>query len=174
MNSVTQSITRAQLADILRNVKGATPLTISALVDTKARKTDNPFAAILKLSKVNGMTGADYEASVNRQLAREGKDQLSFSANERKWGERIGPALVQNGEKLYLVIQPRSTGKPVYMGHRPGLPLCVVPKEKIADFLPPARKAQNQGTEKEVVYRNYSLDSITAISIGGKRYRVRH
>jgi hypothetical protein len=172
MNSPTQTINQAQLMEILRDVKGATPLTISALVDARARKTGNPFAKILKLSKVNGMTGADYEKSVNRQLDREGKDQLSFTANERKWGERIGPALVSNGGKLYLVIHPQRTAKPVYFGQNE-TGLRHVSKETIAAFLPAPKPATNQGTDKEIVYRNYSLENITALSIGGKTYRVR-
>jgi hypothetical protein len=173
MNSPTQTINQTQLAEILRSVKGATPLTISALVDARARKTGNPFAKVLKLSKVNGMTGADYEKSVNRQLDREGKGQLSFTANERKWGERIGPALVEKEGKLYLVIHPQRTASPVYFGQNPGKLLKAVAKETIAAFLPAPKPAANQGTDKEIVYRNYSLENITALSLGGKTYRVR-
>lgn len=177
MNQTTKTISTGQLAAILGGVKGATFLTISALVDARAKKTGNPFAKVLKLSpKVNGVTGADYEASVNRQLDREGKGQLTFTATEHKWGERIGPALLRHRENgnLYLVIQPKSTGKPLYFGANPGKLLKQVSKESIATLLPADRPATNQGTDKEVVYRNYALESIASISIGGQRYRVRH
>jgi hypothetical protein len=169
-----KTINETQLVEILAAVKGAQPVTISALVDAKARKTGNPFRSIRKLSKVNGFTGADYEASVNRQLDREGKGQLSFTANERKWGERVGPALVKKDDKFYLVIQPQNTAKPVYFGEQADGMLRHVSKDTIAAFLPPVRHAENQGTDKEIVYRNYSVANIAAISIGGTRYRVRH
>ncbi len=172
----TKTISTGQLAALLGGVKGATFLTISALVDARARKTGNPFASILKLSQVNGVTGADYEASVNRQLGREGKGQLTFTATEHKWGERIGPALLRHRENgnLYLVIQPQRTAKPIYFGANPGKLLKTVSKESIAAYLPAEKPAMNQGTDKEIVYRNYALESIAAVSIGGQKYRVRH
>lgn len=173
----TQTITRAELADKLRAIKGATFVTISALVDARAKKTGNPFTAVLKLSKVNGTVGADYQASVNRQLAREGKDHIQFEASGRQWGERISSALVVKGEgaerKEYLAIQPNHTRQPVYFGKTPDGLMRQVSKETIAAFLPAHKPSAIQGTDKEIVYRNYALSSIAAISIGGQKYRIR-
>ena len=168
-----KTINQSQLADILRSVKGAAPITISALVDARARKTGNPFKEVLKLSKVNGMTGANYEASVNRQHDREGTTP-AFEARERSWGERISSALVENKGKLYLAIQPQRTAQPVYFGRNDKGVLMQVKKEAVAPFLPEKKSsAEAQGVDKEIVYRNYSLTSITALSIGGEKYRVR-
>ena len=173
-NLSVKTINQSQLADILRSVKGATPLTISALVDARARKTGNPFREVLKLSKVNGMCGCSYEKSVNRQQNREGTIP-AFEARERSWGERISPALVEGKEgKLYLAIQPQRTAQPVYFGRNDKGVLIQVKKEVVAPFLPEKRSsAEAQGVDKEIVYRNYSLSSITALSIGGEKYRVR-
>lgn len=168
-----KTISQGQLASILRNVKGATPITISAFVDARARKTGNPFTEVRKLSQVNGFTGADYEASVNRQQAREGSVP-AFEARERSWGERIAPALVENKGKLFLPIQPRSTKKPIYFGRNKMGVLMQIRKDVIASFLPAERSsAEAQGVEKEVVYRNYALENIVQISIGGEKFRVR-
>ena len=149
------------------------PITISALVDARAKKTGNPFSEVLKLSKVNGFTGANYEASVNRQQDREGSVP-AFEARERSWGTRISPALVENKGKLFLAIQPQKTEKPVYFGRTIAGVLMQVRKEAIQSFLPAKHSsAEAQGVEKEIVYRNYSLENITSISINGEKYRVR-
>lgn len=168
-----KTINQFQLAEILRNVKGAKPITISALVDAKARKTGNPFREILKFSRVNGFTGANYEASVNRQQGREGSVP-AFEARERSWGERVAPALVVNKGKLYLVIQPQKTAQPVFFGRNDQGVLMQVRKSVIEKFLPAKRSsAEAQGVSKEIVYRNYSLENITSLSIDGEKYRIR-
>lgn len=166
-----KTITQDQLATILRGVTHALPITFSALIDARARKTGNPYGEISKISRVQAFTGFDYEKSVNRQLERE-DSQLTFAAKERSWGERISPALVENKGQLYLVAKVQRADKPVYLIKKP-LGLTPVAKETIAAFLPAHKPATNQGTEKEIVYRNYSLANIVSLSMGGERYRVR-
>jgi hypothetical protein len=136
---------------------------------------ENPFAVVRKLSKVNGITGANYEASVNRQQAREGSEP-AFEAKERAWGERVSPALVEDKGKWFLAIQPRATSKPVYFTKRAdGEPFKHTLKTEIEAFLPPARDyGETQGVEKAVIYRNYSIDNIASITIDGETYRIRH
>lgn len=172
MSNPVKHISRAQLQVLLAQVKGAKPLTISAFVDAHPRKTGNPYAEIRKLSKVNGFTGCDYSASVNRQRDREGSVP-AFEAKERSWGERVSPALVELKGKWYLAIQPQATATPLYFARSEGKPFVHVPKAKIETFLPAERPATNQGTEKEVVYRNYSLENIVGLTMDGQSYRVR-
>ncbi len=168
-----KTITVNQLRNALMGINHALPLNISALVDARPRKTGNPFAAIAKLSVVNGMTGFDYEASVNRQLGREEKE-TDFSAAARSWGQVISPALVENKGEYYLRLKVESTRKPVYLTKRTaGNPWVVTAKEIIDNYLPPIAKAQNQGTEKEIIYRNYKLSSLVSVSMNGERYRIR-
>lgn len=166
-----KTISQYQLVDRLRMINHATPITISALVDSRARKTNNPYGEILKLSKVNGMTGFDYENSVNRQLGREGKAK-TFEASERSWGRRISPALVEKDNSFYIIIKIEKSFRPVFMARIEKL-LKVIPKEKIEAFLPVYRKPANQGTEKEVIYRNYSLANLKYAAFGGEQYRIR-
>ena len=161
-----------QLADLLRSVTHAQPIAFSALVDARARKTGNPFGSVSKLSRVQAFTGFDYEASVNRQLGREEQAQ-DFQAQARSWGERIGPALVAKDGELYLVAKVERTAKPVYLV-KTKLGLMPVAKEVVAPWLPVSKPASNQGTEKEIVYRNYSLRNLLSLSMGGERYRIRH
>ncbi len=170
-----KTISQTQLRDILAAKRGASFVTISALTDARARKTGNPFLAILKLSKVNGTINANYENSVNRQLAREGKEQLTFTAKPRAWGQRIeGTPLVEHKGKYYLSILPRHARKPFFFGKTAEGFLKQVAKSAIESFLPPVRSsAEAQGVDKEVVTRDFSLESIGAIAIDGEQFRVR-
>lgn len=168
-----KTITQPQFAEILRGITHALPISFSALVDARARKTGNPFGEIRKISRVQAFTGFDYENSVNRQLDREGKTQLEFTAKERSWGQRISPALVEKDGKLYLVAKIQRADKPVYLHKSKQGFWKVISKELIAAFLPAFKPATNQGTEKEIVYRNYSLENIVSLSMNGERYRVR-
>lgn len=173
------TITRAELAEKLRTIKGATPLTISALVKVKTNKKDrvtgqvNPFTEVLKLSRVNGMTAADYEAAVNRQREREGSIP-AFEAKERQWGIRVAPALVEHNGAFYLPIHPRSARTPIYFGRLPSGVLIQVAKEKVEPYLPPKRDAgDGQDLVRGVEYRNYGLAGIASATMQGETWRVR-
>lgn len=169
-----KTINVAQLEAILATVKGASAINISALVDTGARKTGNPFAEVLKLSKVNGMTGTDYENGVNNQQMREG-NAPTFVVSPRKWGVRISPALVEHKGRKYLSFRPLNTTRPTFFARQSSGVLLQVSKETVAKFLPAQKSsAPAQGVQKEIFYRDYALDSITSLSIGGEKYRVRH
>ena len=166
-----KTITVENLKGVLLNLKGSQFVTISALVEARSRKTGNPYKAIYKLSKVNGISGADYENSVNNQLEREGKEN-DFSAGERSWGTRISPTLVENKGKSYLAMHVQKTSKPTYLVDKNSM-LTVIDKKKIENFIIQPSKPTQGGVEKNVIYRNYSLENIKYIAIGGEKYRVR-
>lgn len=176
-----------QLRDILAGVTHAMPFSATALTDAKARKTDNPLGTIRKLTRVNGMVGAIYERAVQRQEVREGATTPTFQAKERQWGERISSALIfkdsKEGGSFYMSAQlnPSLKPKPLYLVERQTSPsarpkLVAVSREEVAPYLPPDRskeKAASQGLEKELVYRDYRLDSLISLSLNGQKYRVR-
>lgn len=167
------SITTNTLLAILQNVKGAQPIGFTSLTVPKFRKTGNPFVEIKKISRVSAMTGANYEASVNRQLTREGQAD-TFEAQERQWGERVAPALVKNNGAYYLVAQILKTDSPTYLARKStNEPFKIVSKATLAPWLVQSTPSATQGTEKEIVYRNYKLESIAALNQGGNRYRIR-
>ncbi len=178
MNSQTKTISVGQVADLLRSVKGARAVTISALTDTRARKTGNPYAEVLKLTKVNGFVNVDYSASVERQQVKDGQP-VGFEARPHAWGDRVENTPLRAHRKtgkLYLTIQPkRIVDKQTFFGRNPTSGALVsVPKAVIAPFLPEKRSAApSQGVENEVVTRDYALDNLTSITINGQAYRVR-
>lgn len=173
-NQAFVSIPESQLVEILSNQKGAAPVTLSAMTDTKARKTGNPYKAIYKFAVVNGMIGVNYENAVNRQQVREGAVEGTFEAKARQWGEQVNKSLVVNGDKYYIsIVNPKSCkAKPRYYGQRTDGSLVRISSEIAKQFIPEHKKATNQGTDKEIVFRNYSLGNIRTVAIGGKKYRI--
>lgn len=173
-NQAFASIPESQLVEILSNQKGAAPVTLSAMTDTKARKTGNPYKAIYKFAVVNGMIGVNYENAVNRQQVREGAVEGTFEAKARQWGEQVNKSLVVNGDKYYIsIVNPKSCkAKPRYYGQRTDGSLVRISSEIAKQFIPEHKKATNQGTDKEIVFRNYSLGNIRTVAIGGKKYRI--
>ena len=144
-----ETISVTELAARLAQVKGAQPIHFTALVDARARKTNNPFTqGIFKLSRVSAFTGFDYENSVNRQQTREG-GPATFEAQERSWGERIAPALVEKDGKLYLVAKVEHANKPIYLvrGGRNGM-LIPMPKAIVAPWLPAPKSSAGSGGEE--------------------------
>lgn len=172
---MSKIVTVSQLFNALLALPArARPIGFSALTEIKASKTGNPFVGIFKLSRVSAFAGFDYENSVNRQLDREGKSQLHFTAAPRKWGTRISPLLVEHKGAHYLTVKVEKTRKPVYLVRDALLgTLRPVSKEIVAAFLPPSYHAANQGTDKEIVYRDYSLASLVSIALDKELYKVR-
>ena len=175
---ISTPITRAELRELVRKINHAMPIAITAITDCRARKTDNPFGTIRKLSSVSAFAGINYESSINRELKREGKDQLTFTAKPRSFGEHVSPALIRHvnndGEtKWYLAVKVQRAKTPLYLIERGGF-RKIVKKDMIAAFLPPERENEGANTacDNPVVYRNYSLENIVKVNMGGKRYVV--
>lgn len=163
-----KTLTVAELREALASQKSATPIAFCAITSAKARK--NPYGEIRKVSFVQAFTACDYEKSVNRQREREGSAQ-NFQAEARQWGERVAPCLVENKGKSYLVAHVTRAKKPLFYVQSAGI-WKGIEKAEIASFLYTS-SAPKQELEKEVIYRNYSLDNIRSISIGGKKYKIR-
>lgn len=154
-----------QLSEKLKAVKGAT--FAGVVTETEPKVNKSCPLAIKKLTISNVILGAFYERSVNRQLEREEKES-DFVAQPRKWGNHIlGTPLVEHvkdGErKEYLACQFRSAEASYLVNGE------TVEKESIAEYLPKESDPREvQGTEKAVVYRTYSLESIREITLNGE------
>lgn len=167
-----KTVSVSQLVSVLRAIGHACPIGFSAMTDARPRKTGNPFVGIAKLSKVSAFTGADWEASVNRQLAREDKAP-TFEQSERQWGVRVSPALIEKDGSFYLVAQVQHA-RTTYLAKRAsGQSWQIVNKDTVRAFLPPSRPAA-VGTDKGLFYRNYSLANLARVTVRGETYRIRH
>ena len=166
------------LEDVIAGLKGATFVTIESATDPrmvkKHRETGeiNPYLGAVKVSRVNGIVNWIYSNSVNNQRTREGVVN-DFVAEPRKWGERrllasgnISP-FVDHKTNVYLELKVERS-----LGYHYEMPDgTIVPSQNIQPYLP-VKKAGRQGVDKEVILRDYRLDSITSITVNSERYEM--
>ena len=205
----TQIVSVPEMAAILAEVKHPQPIGFVALTQVKTwekayvdARDENPrhgwskppvelgemaelrfnkwFKRIFTLSRVNGWLGS-YESMVNRKLAKTGKEQLTFTAKPRQWGERVSLALVVHTKKgetapSYYLSSIRLHSKPFWLERKPEGILAPLAKAFFACFIPPHEAPTNQGLDAgdEIEPRDYALENVASIALGGKRYRIRH
>lgn len=175
-------VTINQLADVLfakSFQKGAAVIaSVIQYTDAKAKKTNNPFGVIMKLTTLTVLLNTDYEKGVLNQLKREDKDEseyekgvntmpLTFGTNNRF----IGLYDRNKDGIMHPVLQYRpfdnSHPKSEYFANN--LP---IEKEKIAYLLPSKSKAVNQGCEKEIFWRKLYLSNLVELKLDGEHYKI--
>lgn len=160
-------MTRNELTQFLSGIRGATFATITTETEPKLLKTGNNLGAVRKVSRVNVTLGFQYENAVNRQLAREGSE-TDFLAAPRQWGERIqGTPLVANKGKVYLETKVERSLDHKYVGPDGN----EIPEDMVRPFLP-SKGASRQGTEKEIMVRDYAIESIRHLACKGEQYVI--
>lgn len=181
---MTKTISRGQLRDLLAAQRGAQLVTIVARTSARARKRNNPHWPVTKLARVNGVIGFNYGSCVRRQQVREGR-KPTFAAESRGWGNRADPLvkrprreprrrgicpLVSHKGKDYLDMKVERVVEANYFdGHGAKLQL-----DQVQPFLPVRKsEARHQGVKRAIVLRDYNLDAIESISIGGCEYRIK-
>jgi len=169
-----ESITSAELNQLLLTVRGATPVTLVTMTEPPCR-AGSPH--ITKLSEVNGMLQANYEKSVNRQLEREDKE-ADFKAKGLPWGMKLHETCLiiheskQDGTpRSYLRIQINSTKEPrYYMDGKE------VQYDDVKQYLRKRSSSSRQGTDKQVFPRNYQVTpgscTVKSIAINGRKILV--
>ncbi|MHC4315220.1 MAG: hypothetical protein ACYSW3_22475 [Planctomycetota bacterium] len=160
----------------------ATIVTILATTDPKVKKgskrgqpaANRFYGRTEKRSVVNGIVNWKYSNAVNNQRAREHEGDIStlehFEPAPRKWGVRLeGLPFVEHKDKLYLELKvQRSLGHEYYATDTGEL----LPTDEVEQCLPVRKASSRQGVEKEVILRDYDVNSITGIRIGGEEYTV--
>ena len=162
-----KAITKKELLALVQSVRGATFATIVTRTDARLKKTGNPFGPVSKVARVNVTLGFQYEAAVNRQRDREGSVS-DFEAAPRQWGERIGPMLIEHKGKIYLETKVERSLGHEYRDSQDR----ILPDADVAPFLPARKPSARQETEKEILVRDYALDSIAGITFRGEDYVV--
>lgn len=107
-----------------------------------------------------------YDNMVKRRLAQEGKDPESFELGERQWGERIkGTPFVEHNGALYLEVIFLKPGKVHYEhGVRP------IARDAIEGLKTDREEGEQGGLDNKVIIRTFRADSISAVTINGKRH----
>ena len=166
----------AKLETVLRNVKGNGFAHLVAKTVPAMRKTGNPFYGnVFKVTDVQVQAGFHYINSVNNQLTREGKT-ADAEAKPRKWGQRIkGTPLVEHTNKagehrLYLEAKCEKVNSVKYVDGEGN----AIDKADLAEWLQdrPAKSSTQANVDKEIILRDYALDSIEWIAIDGHKLEL--
>lgn len=167
-------ISVTQFQALLAEAKGAKIITLTTLTTPDVKK-DCPYKDVVKISVVNGIVNWHYSYAVNRQREREGKEK-DFEPSPRKWGTRLkGLPFVshvrKDGEhKLYLEVKVERILSIEYKDSEGKL----IDNKELEPFLKEKKNSKGlQGLEKEIICRDYSIESIVTINIQGQGYILR-
>lgn len=114
----------------------------------------------------NKQTNA-YDNMIKKRLEQEGKDPESFELSPRKWGTRKpdAPIVEHNGEQYLEVIFLRP-GTTHYE-----LDGAVIDKADIEGLKAPV-EAEQGGLDNKVILRTFKFESVTALTIGKRKYSL--
>lgn len=160
-----KAINHATLLALLAQIRGATFATVITETDPKLKKTGNTLGHVRKVSRVNVCLGFQYDNAVNRQLGREGQES-NFVAAPRQWGVKVTPMIVEHKGRFYLETKVEKSLDSQYIDDDGK----EIPFELVKPFLPKRSKSTRQGTEKEILVRDYALDSLKTIAFNGETY----
>jgi len=179
------NVTEKELGQILTDFKAVKGMPIFASIFqatqpkcTVKSRTDsaikNPYAQVVKLSKVSILLNSDYEKAVTNQLAKENKE-----ATEYKKGKNTMPLVFgennqfiginEDNNEFVLQYRPNDNVYPQVVYFADGK---LTDKSKLVDFLPAPSKATNQGTEREIQWRKVYLSNVLRLTFNGKTYNV--
>ena len=169
----TQSISRFSLAAILLAITAPTQIQLRAVTSPKV-KAACPFRDTLeKESRITGVIGANYQATVQvRQIALAGVEP-DFKAEKPTWGQRLGNSpLIEHKGKHYVEVFVEESLFPSYRAEG-----REVKPSEVAPYLYEKKSATQDaaGLEKrdQVRVARYALDSLREITIAGVTYELR-
>lgn len=156
--------------DFFSMFKSPVIATLFTETELRMRKGGNIFyGRVRKRSKVNVIVGCDYANAVNKQMIRESLPDLpdtEFTPKARAWGMRVGGTpFVCYKDTVYLeTMVIRSLGYEYLIDGKLATPSQI---EYIESMLVDKKEGASQPIEKKVVWRDYKLESIHAVKVGG-------
>jgi hypothetical protein len=145
---------------------------IVQMTEPKMRKTDNPYMGVKKLSDVAIMLNTEYETGVINQLKREGKSPTEYEKGENtmplEYGDNNSFVGYFKGKPV-IQYRPNTNSKPETRYFFNGVEIA---KTKLEPFLPVSKKAENQGTEKEILWRKVYLENVKQLKFQGEIYEI--
>lgn len=136
--------------------------------------TTCPYPGAVKRSHVNGMINWTYANSVTNQRLREaavGVEVEVFQPQPRVWGERVqGTPFVEHQGAEYLEVKVERSLAHEYLTAEGG---TEIDPSALAPFLPTRKSEGHQGVDKPVILRDYRLDTIRAVTMGGTTHDVK-
>ena len=161
-SKTSRIVKRSEFVEILKEKRGASMVTIVS----HTSPTKKAFAGqVVKQSSVNGVINWSYEKSVNRQLAREGKEE-TFVAQPHKWGNKIpNTCIIEHKQNFYIELKVERSLKAEYFETRPDGSLVATTKEAVKDMLLKSSSNSQQGTTKAIILRDYKLANIILVKM---------
>lgn len=163
-------ISRQELETKLFSMVGSVPVTIVAETEPKMNKTGNPYLGnVVKVARVNGMAGFDYEAGVDRRRDKQdGPDAEKFVPGE-SWH-----TLIQNNGRNTPLCAHKTTGVK-YLRIMHGKTLSeeyrnvatgeAIDKTALEPFLPKTKNYARQGLDAPLKILVYKIDGIRSITM---------
>ena len=161
-----RTLSVSDLPAFFQTIKGATFATIVTETDARVRAACPLGRNVRKVTRLNVCLNHSYEAAVNRQRVREG-NEATFEAAPRQWGKRIpGTTLVEHNGKFYLETKvEKSLAREFRVDGK------IVPDDQVVPYLQ-SKGGSRQDLEKEVIVRDFALDSIRHIVCKGEEFVV--
>lgn len=152
---------------------GAKPISFTSVTNPVYRKTGFPYAKLYKVGQSAGMVGTDYEANVNAQREREGKEADFVKQQTSKVKEWVSKSIGITNTGLKVIKYRPLASKPSYwvIQTKDG-ELKEISKEEASKYLPEYSGTTSQGVENTVEYRLYGLDKLIAVSFEKKEYVI--
>ena len=161
--------------DQLGDIRGKTKIGLIAKTIPRMKSTGNPYAnRLAKYNFISGWINFNYTKEVNKQRKLEGLS-ATFRSLPRGWGEHWEetPFVIYKPKgsdfyKIYLKVMVESVTKTEYR-----LPnYNRVKPELVQPFLYNKPESVRQGTETQIVERDYFVENILLIIIDGKVYEL--
>ena len=141
--------------------------------NVKCRDTKEPFFGMIeKLSIVGIILNSKYESGVLNALKKEDKPKEDY-----KKGRNSMPLIKGDNNNFFGTFNDKAV-----IEYRPNTNVKVqtqyflngkrVEKSSLPNVLPTVRKATNQGTEKEILWRKLYVSNIVEITLNGVTYEV--
>lgn len=162
---------QAIIENLINDGGSATFATMTAEVEQKLLKTNNPLAKAKVTKKVvyNMLLNANYTNMVNNRRLKEGKE-ADFQAKEN-WFEKVNDSVngsivanKKDSTALYLLFACNNAQTLNYYVN--GVEATPEQIAIIKQFKPATPKATNQGLENDIIVRTIKLDNIQQIKCG--------
>lgn len=169
------SLTLPQLQKRLQKIDSVTPIGMTSVTTPSMRVRGNPFRdRVLKITRTNAWIGANYTRQVNRQRVREDSPP-DFQAVPRTWGRRLWKSplvlLTSGGGRKFWYLDCRVVARQwVFRDLHTGE---LIDEAQLAQWLVRSRPSRRQRLHRHVILRDYRIDRIAELRVGGEVWRPR-
>jgi len=138
--------------------------------DRNDHSVKNPFTNVTKVSTVSIILNSDYEKAVTNQLKKEDKDIEDYNKGQNTMPLLFGlnnKFIGLFNDKFVLQYRPNDNVFPTSKYFHNGKE---IDKKELLPFLTEVKKAENQGTDREIFWRKLYLTNVIELTLLKKTY----